>query len=72
MRRLVPMLALLAAALRSMLTRVLAEVVATTSDKQVPWSNSSLLGEVAWLQSERASPLPAGVSWKAEWSEVYG
>jgi hypothetical protein len=29
-----------------MLTRVRAEVVATTHGKQVPWSNSSLLGEV--------------------------
>ncbi len=29
-----------------MLTRVRAEVVATTKSKQVPWSNSSLLGEV--------------------------
>ena len=31
---------------QQMLTRVRAEVVATTSGKQVPWSNSSLLGEV--------------------------
>jgi hypothetical protein len=31
---------------RQMLTRVRAEVVATTKSKQVPWSNSSLLGEV--------------------------
>jgi hypothetical protein len=29
-----------------MLTRVRAEVVARASGKQVPWSNSSLLGEV--------------------------
>ena len=29
-----------------MLTRVRAEVVATTKNQQVPWSNSSLLGEV--------------------------
>jgi hypothetical protein len=29
-----------------MLTRVHVEVVATTKRKQVPWSNSSLLGEV--------------------------
>jgi len=29
-----------------MLTRVRAEVVAKTGGKQVPWSNSSLLGEV--------------------------
>ena len=29
-----------------MLTRVRAEVVAATKGKQVPWSNSSLLGEV--------------------------
>jgi uncharacterized caspase-like protein len=29
-----------------MLTRVRAEVVAKTNGKQVPWSNSSLLGEV--------------------------
>jgi uncharacterized caspase-like protein len=28
------------------LTRVRAEVVAATKGKQVPWSNSSLLGEV--------------------------
>jgi uncharacterized caspase-like protein len=27
-------------------TRVCAEVVATTRSKQVPWSNSSLLGQV--------------------------
>ena len=31
---------------QQMLTRVRAEVVATTRGKQVPWSNSSLLGEV--------------------------
>jgi uncharacterized caspase-like protein len=31
---------------QQMLTRVRAEVVATTRSKQVPWSNSSLLGEV--------------------------
>ena len=31
---------------QQMLTRVRAEVVATTHGKQVPWSNSSLLGEV--------------------------
>lgn len=32
--------------LQQMLTRVRSEVVATTKGKQVPWSNSSLLGEV--------------------------
>jgi uncharacterized caspase-like protein len=32
--------------LQQMLTRVRAEVVAATRSKQVPWSNSSLLGEV--------------------------
>ncbi|MCX7310932.1 MAG: caspase family protein [Alphaproteobacteria bacterium] len=31
---------------QQMLTRVRAEVVASTNNKQVPWSNSSLLGEV--------------------------
>ena len=31
---------------QQMLTRVRAEVVAATKSKQVPWSNSSLLGEV--------------------------
>jgi uncharacterized caspase-like protein len=31
---------------QAMLTRVRAEVVAATAKKQVPWSNSSLLGEV--------------------------
>jgi tetratricopeptide (TPR) repeat protein len=31
---------------QQMLTRVRAEVVASTHNKQVPWSNSSLLGEV--------------------------
>ena len=31
-----------------MQTRVRAEVVAKTNGKQVPWSNSSLLGEVLW------------------------
>jgi uncharacterized caspase-like protein len=31
---------------QQMLTRVRAEVVAATKAKQVPWSNSSLLGEV--------------------------
>lgn len=31
---------------QQMLTRVRAEVVSTTGNKQVPWSNSSLLGEV--------------------------
>lgn len=29
-----------------MLTRVRAEAVSITKNKQVPWSNSSLLGEV--------------------------
>jgi uncharacterized caspase-like protein len=33
-------------AVQQMLTRVRAEVVASTRNKQVPWSNSSLLGEV--------------------------
>ncbi len=46
MHRLVPMLAVLAAALRSMLARMRAEVVARASGKRVPWPNSSLLGEV--------------------------
>ena len=32
--------------LQQMLTRVRTEVVAATKNKQVPWSNSSLLGEV--------------------------
>ena len=32
--------------LQQMLTRVRADVVATTKNQQVPWSNSSLLGEV--------------------------
>lgn len=32
--------------IQQMLTRVRAEVVAATASKQVPWSNSSLLGEV--------------------------
>jgi len=31
---------------QQMLTRVRAEVAASTNNKQVPWSNSSLLGEV--------------------------
>jgi uncharacterized caspase-like protein len=31
---------------QQMLTRVRAEVVASTGNQQVPWSNSSLLGEV--------------------------
>ena len=31
---------------QQMLTRVRAEVVAATRARQVPWSNSSLLGEV--------------------------
>jgi uncharacterized caspase-like protein len=31
---------------QQMLTRVRAEVVSTTKNRQVPWSNSSLLGEV--------------------------
>jgi tetratricopeptide (TPR) repeat protein len=35
---------------QQMLTRVRAEVVATTRSKQVPWSNSSLLGEVYLAQ----------------------
>jgi tetratricopeptide (TPR) repeat protein len=37
---------------QQMLTRVRAEVVAATSSKQVPWSNSSLLGDV-YLASRR-------------------
>ena len=32
--------------IQQVLTRVRAEVVAATKSKQVPWSNSSLLGEV--------------------------
>jgi uncharacterized caspase-like protein len=32
--------------IQSVLTRVRADVVAATNGKQVPWSNSSLLGEV--------------------------
>ena len=32
--------------MQQMLTRVRAEVVAKTNGKQVPWSSSSLLGEV--------------------------
>ena len=32
--------------LQQMLTRVRADVVAATRNRQVPWSNSSLLGEV--------------------------
>jgi uncharacterized caspase-like protein len=32
---------------QQMLTRVRAEVVAATRNQQVPWSNSSLLGEVS-------------------------
>src|SRR5713226_4935682 len=35
---------------QQMLTRVRAEVVAATKNKQVPWSNSSLLGEVYLAQ----------------------
>jgi tetratricopeptide (TPR) repeat protein len=35
---------------QQMLTRVRAEVVAVTQKKQVPWSNSSLLGEVYLMQ----------------------
>lgn len=31
---------------QQMLTRVRAEVVSGTKNKQVPWSNSSLLGEI--------------------------
>ena len=31
---------------QQMLTRVRAEVVTATANKQVPWSNSSVLGEV--------------------------
>lgn len=36
---------------QQMLTRVRAEVVAATKNKQVPWSNSSLLGEVFLVSS---------------------
>jgi tetratricopeptide (TPR) repeat protein len=36
---------------QQMLTRVRAEVVAATKNKQVPWSNSSLLGEVYLVKS---------------------
>jgi uncharacterized caspase-like protein len=32
--------------IQTVLTRVRADVVAATNGKQVPWSNSSLLGEV--------------------------
>jgi uncharacterized caspase-like protein len=37
---------------QQMLTRVRAEVVAATASKQVPWSNSSLLGEVFLVGSK--------------------
>ena len=37
---------------QQMLTRVRAEVVASTKGKQVPWSNSSLLGEVFLVGSK--------------------
>ena len=36
-----------------MLTRVRAEVVAATRGKQVPWSNSSLLGDVYLVEKWR-------------------
>jgi uncharacterized caspase-like protein len=39
---------------QQMLTRVRAEVVAATKNKQVPWSNSSLLGEVYSPTNDRA------------------
>jgi uncharacterized caspase-like protein len=41
-------------AVQQMLTGVRAEVVASTRRKQVPWSNSSLLGEV-YLAAKRAA-----------------
>jgi uncharacterized caspase-like protein len=37
---------------QQMLTRVRAEVVGSTKDKQVPWSNFSLLGAVILPRSE--------------------
>jgi uncharacterized caspase-like protein len=37
---------------QQMLTRVRADVVATTGSKQVPWSNSSLIGEVFLVGSK--------------------
>ena len=37
---------------QQMLTRVRAEVVAATKNKQVPWSNSSLLGDVYLVGSK--------------------
>ena len=40
---------------QQMLTRVRAEVVAATKGKQVPWSNSSLLGEVYLAAVRRAA-----------------
>ena len=38
---------------QQMLTRVRAEVVAATTSKQVPWSNSSLLGEIYLVGGKR-------------------
>jgi len=38
---------------RQMLTRVRADVLAATQKKQVPWDNSSLLGEVFLAAARR-------------------
>lgn len=45
---------------QQMLTRVRAEVVSTTKSKQVPWSNSSLLGEVYLAEKPGACLLRRG------------
>jgi uncharacterized caspase-like protein len=49
---------------RSMMTRVRADVLAATRDRQLPWDHSSLIGEVVLAPSAAAvaapaSPLPA-------------
>ena len=47
---------------RSMMTRVRADVLAATNDKQVPWDHSSLIGEVVLAPLPNAAPAVAAAA----------
>ncbi|MBI3435040.1 MAG: caspase family protein [Proteobacteria bacterium] len=44
--------------IRSMMTRVRADVLAATREKQLPWDHSSLIGEVVLVPGALAAPAP--------------
>jgi uncharacterized caspase-like protein len=49
---------------RAMMTRVRADVLAATNEKQVPWDHSSLIGEVVLAPLPNATPAVAAVASK--------